>query len=75
MNDKNDSHWLDSYIAMTDRALKLESELEELKRQVRLTLTENRHLADGEQCTLKRLKDAIGFDFPPEGADVDLALL
>ena len=40
-----------------------------LREQVRLTLLENLHLADGDQCTLKRLKDSIGFDLDsPENA-------
>lgn len=43
-----------------------EREFEELREEVRLTLMENLHLADGDQCTLKRLKDAIGFELPPE---------
>lgn len=33
-----------------------------LAEAIRLTLMENLHLADGDQCTLKCLKDAIGFD-------------
>ena len=35
---------------------------QELREQVRITIMENLHLADGEVCTLKRLKDSIGFD-------------
>lgn len=31
-----------------------------------LTITENLHLADGDICTLKRLKDAINFELVPE---------
>jgi hypothetical protein len=31
---------------------------QELKGAVAETLAENRHLADGDQCTLKKLKDA-----------------
>lgn len=31
-----------------------------------LTITENLHLADGDVCTLKRLKDAINFEPIPE---------
>jgi hypothetical protein len=42
-----------------------------LHNEVRETLMENLHLADGDVCTLKRLKDAIGFDLDsPENADV-----
>jgi hypothetical protein len=33
-----------------------------LAEEIRLTIMENLHLADGDKCTLKRLKDAIGFD-------------
>jgi hypothetical protein len=33
-----------------------------LREEVKLTIMENLHLADGDVCTLKRLKDAIGFD-------------
>ena len=33
-----------------------------LREQVRLTIMENLHLTDGDICTLKRLKYAIGFD-------------
>ena len=43
-----------------------ERELEELREEVRLTLMENLHLADGDVCTLKRLKDAISFELPTE---------
>ena len=35
-----------------------------LAEAIRLTLMENLHLADGDKCTLKRLKDAIGFEQP-----------
>lgn len=34
----------------------------ELKSAIRETIMENLHLADGDVCTLNRLKDAIGFD-------------
>ena len=37
-------------------------DLEELREKIRLTIIENLHLADGDDCTLKRLKDAIDFD-------------
>jgi hypothetical protein len=44
-------------------------ELNILQEQVRLTIMENLHLADGDNCTLKRLKDAIGFSLDsPENA-------
>lgn len=33
---------------------------------IRTTIKENLHLADGEICTLKKLKDAIGYESPPE---------
>jgi hypothetical protein len=39
-----------------------QDKLAELREHVRLTIMENLHLADGDVCTLKRLKDAISFD-------------
>ena len=45
-------------------ARETEKELQELREEVRLTLMENLHLADGDVCTLKRLKDAIHFQLP-----------
>lgn len=36
-------------------------EIAELRHQIRETIMENLHLADGDDCTLLRLKDAIGF--------------
>ena len=50
-----------------------QDKLAELREQVRLTIMENLHLADGDVCTLKRLKEAIGFDLDsPENDAVDL---
>jgi hypothetical protein len=37
-------------------------EIERLRHQIHETIMENLHLADGDNCTLKRLKDAINFD-------------
>jgi uncharacterized protein (DUF433 family) len=34
----------------------------DLHKAVHDTITENLHLADGDECTLKRLKDAIKYD-------------
>lgn len=39
-----------------------EKEVEELRSAIRETIMENLHLADADDCTLKRLKDAIAFD-------------
>lgn len=36
--------------------------IESLTHAIHETLMENLHLADGDVCALKRLKDAIGFD-------------
>jgi hypothetical protein len=54
---------------MRDRALIAERELttitaqrDRLTEEIRLTLMDNLDLCDGDICTLKRLKDAIGFD-------------
>jgi hypothetical protein len=38
----------------------------ELKEAINITIIENLHLADGDDCTLKRLKDAIKFQHPEE---------
>ena len=40
--------------------------IHELESEIRATITENLHLADGDECTLKRLKDVIDFQLPPE---------
>ena len=42
----------------------LKTENNRLRQAIRETLMENLHLADGDICTLKRLKDAIGFELP-----------
>ena len=65
--------WLERQNNRLTQALKFASiEIAELRHQIRQTITENLHLADGDVCTLKRLKDAIGFDLDsPENADVD----
>ena len=47
-----------------DHSEKLERERNRLRQAIRETLMENLHLADGDICTLKRLKDAIGFELP-----------
>jgi hypothetical protein len=36
--------------------------IESLTLAIRTTIEQNLHLADGDDCTLKRLKDAIGYD-------------
>ena len=36
--------------------------IESLELAIRTTIDQNRHLADGDICTLKSLKDAIGYD-------------
>jgi hypothetical protein len=46
-----------------ESALKYASiEIAELRHQIRETIMENLHLADGDDCTLKRLKDAISLE-------------
>lgn len=40
--------------------------IESLVYAIRETLLENLHLADGDDCALIRLKEAIGFELPPE---------
>ncbi len=46
------------------RTSELERENEAMRAAIQQTLMENLHLADGDVCTLKRLKDAIGFSLP-----------
>ena len=36
--------------------------IESLELAIRTTIEQNLHLADGDTCTLKALKDAIGYD-------------
>jgi hypothetical protein len=36
--------------------------IESLTFAIRTTIEQNLHLADGDDCTLKGLKDAIGYD-------------
>lgn len=40
-------------------ALEMREAVADLWTAARLTLEENAHLADGDQCTLKRLRDAV----------------
>jgi hypothetical protein len=48
---------------LADDALKYAAiEIAELRHQIRETIRENLHLADGDNCTLKLLKDAISFE-------------
>ena len=40
--------------------------IESLRWAIETTIMENLHLADGNNCTLKRLKDAVCFSLPSE---------
>jgi hypothetical protein len=40
--------------------------LSELLEGIKEVLYDNRHLADGEKCTLSKLKKLISFEFPKE---------
>lgn len=42
--------------------------IESLRWAIETTITENLHLADGDNCTLKRIKDAVSFSLPSENA-------
>jgi hypothetical protein len=44
----------------------LASAYRELKEAINITIIENLHLADGDDCTLKQLKDVIKFKLPEE---------
>ena len=48
----------DAVMCLRDAAAMIES----LELAIRTTIEQNRHLADGDICTLKALKDAIGYD-------------
>ena len=54
--------WKHRYLGMDQHARELENEIAELRHQIWGTIMENLHLADGSDCTLKRLKDAISFE-------------
>lgn len=43
-------------------AAQAQAKFDRLESAIRQTIMENLHLADGDVCTLKRLKDAIGFE-------------
>lgn len=43
-------------------ALTLELEIAELRKAIILTLEQNGHLADGDNCSLIELKKVIGYD-------------
>jgi predicted RNase H-like nuclease (RuvC/YqgF family) len=45
-------------------ACKTRREAKAMRAAIQETLMENLHLADGDVCTLKRLKDVIGFSLP-----------
>ena len=61
--------WKSRYKEMVKTCAITGKERDNLREQVRLTIMENLHLADGDVCTLRRLKDAIGFDLDsPENA-------
>jgi hypothetical protein len=55
-----------AYWRMANLCRDMERQRDKLRHQIRETIMENLHLADGDQCTLKRLKDAIGFDLDDE---------
>jgi hypothetical protein len=46
----------------SDQLATVTEQRDRLAEAIRLTLMENLDLCDGDICTLKRLKDAIGFD-------------
>ena len=52
-----------------DICAQLLEQRDSLRSAILLTLQENRHLADGEDCTLSRLKKAVGWNERPENAE------
>jgi hypothetical protein len=54
---------LEQFSRLLERELTAVTEQRDrLEEAIRLTLMENLDLCDGDICTLKRLKDAIGFE-------------
>ena len=53
-------------------AQKLERERDALREAILETIMQNLHLADGDACTLKRLKDAIGFELPENNHEKEI---
>lgn len=53
-------------LELRERIVAVEGERDELREAIRLTIMENLNLADGDVCTLKRLKDSINFDLPDD---------
>jgi hypothetical protein len=52
-------YWFDMYKKKHDELAAANKEMERLKQSIRTTLENNRHLADGEDCTLIELKRAM----------------
>ena len=54
------SNWLRGTVKLQlDIQLAAEDRIQQLEEAIRKTLDENRHLADGEDCTLRELKKAL----------------
>lgn len=56
---ENEEQAMDACATMRDKCREFERENAKLREAIRLTLEENAHLADGENCTLRCLKTAI----------------
>ena len=52
-------YWFDIYTKKYEQLAASNKEIERLKQAIRTTLDNNRHLADGEDCTLIDLKRAM----------------
>jgi hypothetical protein len=46
-------------LRLMDDNMMLKREIKKFKKTIRETLEENRHLADGDDCTLRKLKSAV----------------
>ena len=65
--DQADRKWVHSCHQNCQRYVCVQRRrIHELESEIRSTIAENLHLADGDACTLKRLKDVINFQLPPE---------
>jgi hypothetical protein len=51
--------WEMGYYCGEDRIDRLNKRVQQLEAAIRKTLDENRHLADGEDCTLRELKKTL----------------
>ena len=59
---KNAQYWRNQCLMIDGICDILHSRIDELEHAIRLTLDENGHLADGDNCTLAKLKSVVTYD-------------